>query len=234
MPRHFTLPAALLASASAVAGPVVPSTTALQYSISDGNTNVVFNPTNVPVDEDGSFLWLANPVNTNTFTISSLNITGNVDPILGASFDLLNNTAGDVTYVIDITLPVAAVNPGTLNTGSAGLAITDTNGNGVTASDGSPASVFYTASIDGSPLASIDLLDSDLTAGNFLSNDTNGAFAQGGPAIATSIGLRYELTLSGGDRAAVSGVFVSQVPEPGSLALIAVGGALAIRRRRRG
>ena len=234
-----TLMVACLITPLASAGNILPGTTSLNILVSDGNSDLSFTANDVPYDSRGDFAWIASPLNAGTFSVNNLHINGNVDPTLGASFDLINNTNAVQTYLISINLPVAPGLLPTNNGGSTGITITDANGNGVSASDATGTSVFYTALIDGSPVGTIDLLNTPLTAGNYDSGTSTGSFGNpipslSGPAYSSSIGLAYELTLSPGDRAGVTGVFVSQpIPEPGSLALIALGGSMLVRQRRR-
>ena len=228
-------------TSTAMAGPIIPGVTSLGLSGTDGNHNWSMNPGNVPFDELGRFSWGKNLPEqaTPSFTVSNILVSGNIDPVLSVSFNVTNNTLSTQTYIFQFSLPISpAVTPASLTGGSTGFSISDNNGNGVTAGDALPADAFYTAIIDGVDYQTMDLLSTNLSAGNFESAIRNDSFgvpipSQLGPAANTDIGLRYKFTLTPGDSAAVTGVFVVEpVPEPGSLALIATGGALLVRRRR--
>ena len=235
MVRTATALAGCLFVGTSFAGTITPGSTQITMTGTDGTSDWMLTPT-TNYDASGDFSWQTADQDAGTFSVNNLQISGNVDPVISVSFDLTNNTAFDQSYVFTFTLPVPAVGPATLNGGSTSISTTDTNGGGVTVS--TPTGVFYTALIDGVAYETIDLLNPDLVAGEFLSTGASDAFGQPipsqvGPPVATSIGLQYELTLTAGDSVGITGVYVvEQVPEPGSLALLGVAGLMGARRRR--
>lgn len=164
----------------------------------------------------------------------------NPDPFVIANFVVTNNSATTQTYTIQVLLPYTATGPFCIG-GSVTGSLTDLNGNGASLSSVAGGSI-YSAIIDNSVVHT--LLDSPFT--------TNAAAFQSavvGPAdfgtpipslpynadISTNIGINLTFTLSAGDAASFTSIFVVEpgcIPAPGALAMLGVAGLLGGRRRR--
>jgi hypothetical protein len=169
------------------------------------------------------------------------------DPFVQSNYTVTNPTGVTQSYTVTITLPIFPAIPGGTKTGgSVQGGVTDNNGNGATlAQNGSLP--LYMSLIDGAnwqPL--LPPGPTSVTVGSFLSG-TLGPATFGtpipslpGPPALTSIGIRLDFTLTAGDSATFSSVFVVEpVPEPATMALgsmgfaLVVGGACYRRRRSR-
>lgn len=178
-----------------------------------------------------------------TFDLDSWSVFVDTDPVISASFDVVNNTGATQWYTMIFTLPIApAITPSSVIGGSVGVTLTDTNGSGATLSSAGGLSI-YQAQIDGATVET--LLDDpyNLAAGTFLSSVDSASFgnpipSQSGPQALSTIGLRFDFNLSAGDRAAFTSVFVVEpnpVPLPATAWLFgsAVAGLIGLRAKRK-
>ena len=171
-------------------------------------------------------------------------VTADPDPWVSSNYTITNNTLTTNNYSVLITMPISPqILSGSKTGGSVQAGVTDNNGNGATLGQ-SGVLPLYTALIDG--VAYQSLLPpgpTSVTVGSFLSGTLGpGQFglpipSQPGPNVLTSIGIRLDFSLTAGDSATFSSVFVVEpVPEPATIALGSCGLALvmgaAIRRRR--
>jgi hypothetical protein len=163
---------------------------------------------------------------------------------VSSNYTITNNTLTTNNYSVLITMPISPqILSGSKTGGSVQAGVTDNNGDGATLGQ-SGVLPLYTALIDG--VAYQSLLPpgpTSVTVGSFLSGTLGpGQFglpipSQPGPNVLTSIGIRLDFSLTAGDSATFSSVFVVEpVPEPASIVLGSCGLALvmgaAIRRRR--
>jgi hypothetical protein len=167
-------------------------------------------------------------------------LLGSTNPFITGTVAMTNQSAVPVTYLVDITLPIApALAAPTLIGGSiqGGLTVDDTAGELSSAGDS-----IYRALIDGSEVGEpAKLFDDPTTTGlsGPFTSPTLGSESFGapipsapGPAVTSSIGIRFEFTLTPGDRATFTASFVV-IPTPGAAGLFAIAGLATMRRRRR-
>lgn len=194
----------------------------------------------------------------NTFRFNgSFNITSDTDQVIGqatvqslvfsdAGLSLIFGvTAGSADTMFSIATPDISFGPLSPLEGraSGSVTVTDTDGNGATLTGAIGQGDVYRWAFNG-PAASgggttfdtqvagpivADSFSSITLSENF---PGGGAFAAFGAPVSSISGL-VNFTLSAGDIASGTGVFVTRVPSPGSLGLVAAAGAaLAVRRRR--
>jgi hypothetical protein len=159
-----------------------------------------------------------------------------------ANFVVTNNSLVTQTFNLSLTNIFAVNFPGLMDVsmgGSVTGSLTDLNGNGATL--GSPVNgSLYTAFIDGNAVAT--LLDDpfSVSAGVFESAVVGPASfgdpipSDPAPNALTSIGIDLEFTLSAGDAASFTSIFVISgmlIPGPGAIAFFALAGFAGRRRR---
>lgn len=174
-------------------------------------------------------------------SINSWNLWLDEDPVVSGTvnFTNLNPATQQVTFIF--TLPILPAIPGgTVIGGSIQGGATDNNGNGVTLSAPTGSS-FYTALIDNIAVQTLYVAPTSYSTGSFLSlNVPNASFGTpipslAGPPALTSIAIRLDFLLTGGDSASFTSNFVVQpVPVPAAAWLFgsALGLAGFLRRRR--
>lgn len=186
-------------------------------------------------DENNSLIL---PVGTATplceISIDSLSFT--VNPSVGLNINVKNNSNFTQTFTFTVTLPVVPpITPSTLVGGSVGGSVTDENFDGTATVSTVSGTPLYSGLIDGNTVLSLHGDPSSWTTFATTNIDSVSAGLPGptipGPAAFTSIGIRYEFTLTPGDTAGLTGNFIV-IPEPASLSLLAVGGLALLRRSR--
>ncbi len=163
-------------------------------------------------------------------TITDLELGVQGDPVVKLKFAV---TAGDTDTPFTITSAVVPVVPGyTGATGFASGAITatDDNNDGVTLAGAFPGGKTFEAmynlgsGVFGSPL--LNSLTATADVGSASTSENSGW--QPIPGTVNDIESQFQFVLSHGDDASGTANFQIQVPEPGSLALAAIGGIFAL------
>jgi hypothetical protein len=162
------------------------------------------------------------------------------DPFVTNSITVTNNTLNTQTYVLLVTLPIAPAGPSTLIGGSIQGGLTSDATAGTLSSSGTTA--IYTAYIDGVAVATLFDAPTSTSSGAFLSSSLGTADfgtpipSAAGPAATTDIAIQLKFTLTPGDLASFTSIFVVEpIPEPTTIGLVSLGLAglaLAGRRRR--
>jgi hypothetical protein len=168
------------------------------------------------------------------------NLSTDPDPFVTNIITVQNNTAFTQTYVLLVTLPIAPAGPSTLIGGSIQGGLTSDASAGTLSSSGTTA--IYTAYIDGVAVATLFDAPTSTSSGAFLSSSLGTADfgtpipSAAGPAATTDIAIQLKFTLTPGDLASFTSIFVVEpIPEPTTIGLVSLGLAglaLAGRRRR--
>ena len=162
------------------------------------------------------------------------------DPFITGTFSLTNETAFGKSYVVDFSLPISpAIAQSTVSGQMAGT-VTDSNGSGSASMTSTNGGAVYTALADEMLVQSLMSNANQTVSSAFgTTSFSGGSFGQGlpplaGPAINSTIGIRFSFTLSAGDSVSFSSIFVANpVPTPGALAMGLMSGLVARRGRRR-
>jgi hypothetical protein len=192
------------------------------------------------VKSDGSFDLRNQTSQGTSWSLTDLNVSGNVDPFTNLNFAVTNNAAITLLFSVSVTLPVAPQLPTTLHGGSTGGALTDANFNGLATVATSGGLPYYQGQIDGATVLPIYPDPYSLSA-SFAGQTVNvpalnpglpGPTLPSGPALST-IGIINRFTLTPGDTFSGNSFFVvAPVPEPSTLLLLALA-CLAVAGRRR-
>jgi hypothetical protein len=225
----------------ALAGPIATDVHVTIYG-SDGDTWWEISPL-AELDADGNFVLRPDDCDYTDFCTRDIVVSGNADPVISSSFNVTNNTLVTQDYTFIFTLPIVPQTPVTITGGSTGITITDNNGNGAALGAHTNGRPTYYSQIDAVDFTSLSLLP--LVEPNPFESETKSAAfgtpipSLPGPAALSTIGIRYDFSLTAGDSAGVTGVFVVQVPsepipEPGSITLAGFAALLlaAVARKR--
>lgn len=210
----------------------------LGFTMSVGNTTSTWQDS-FGVSPDAT-LWSYSGEHSNSNGSVSYSVSANPDPILGFDFSFENLTATTQDFFVLLTLPVTPWNGTTLIGASIGGSVTDANNDGIGTLSTIGVPVFD-GLIDGSSW--LTLFDSPFTASvpfsggtEIVGPDTDGLPGPSNPGPGTvnsTISVVLNFSLTGGDRAAFTGVFIveySTIPAPaGALVLLGLAGT---RRRR--
>lgn len=190
-----------------------------------------------------SFFWnLAAPAPILTSTGVQLGLVTNAsvfvvdDPIVAINFNIVS-TAANTNFTIASPLLSFPTLNNAQGTASAAVSVTDLMGDGATLTPvggGAYAAEYNGLVPTGTNFAT--LIDSPVIAGAFSTTTISEDFPGGGIFVPIAgnvddISARWQFTLSPDDLASGTGVF-TVVPAPSALAVVAVGGLLAGRRRR--
>lgn len=185
---------------------------------------------------------VANPFGGSGFELS-WGLLVNPDPFIVGNLVVTNTSAVTQTFFLDVSLPINEALASTLVGGSVTGTVTDLNGDGATVSATGANDAIYRAltDVDGNfdgTLAGSLLIGASASAGQFQSA-TIGPDVFGSPipsqphgAVTTNIAIRLAFTLTAGDSASFTSLFVV-IPTPGALAIAMVGGLIGVGGRRR-
>lgn len=225
---------------SAHAGVVAPN---FQIGFADG-----FNSFMGPAQQWGSFnqiaptVWRATGSMYSSPTQSTLtwHMMVDPDPFIQGTFTVSNDSTATREYVVDFLLPISpAIPDASYIAGSVSGTVTDSNGDGSAFLASTGGGSIYNAFIDGAQVRT--LLDGasygvSTSFGSTSFGPASFGYPIGsltGPGASTSIALQFRFSLSAGDTASFSSIFiVNPVPAPGAVALLAIAGACMRRRRR--
>lgn len=225
--------AGLLAVASyagTISDPVI--TIQASSSLGAGSYTVPYIPENYNPNT-GIYTWslpgevdILSPNEVVIATISQLSTFIMVDPVVNVGFVLTAGAANTSVSIQSATVSFAPI-PNAIAQASAQIGATDTDGDGASITGGF-GGLGYQARTN---LGVYSTLVNGFGVGMFGSDNRNGNV---GPNLAggavSSMDAEFRFTVSAHDAASGTSVFVV-TPEPASLALLAIGGLLALRRR---
>jgi|GEM_PF-7039993 len=163
------------------------------------------------------------------------------DPFLHVVYTITNDSPNTKDFTLKTTLPInPAITGQSLTGGSVSLSLTDTNGNTAELSSVLSGAPVYMSLLDDVPHES--LMDSPQsfitgvygTTASGISPEEFGTPIPSliGPPISSNIGIELNARLTAGDTATIHATLVV-TPEPGTVALLTIGGVAMILRRRR-
>jgi hypothetical protein len=228
------------AASSAHAGVVAPN---FQIGFADGHNSFMG-----PAQQWGSFnqiaptVWRATGSMHSAPTQSTLtwHMMVDPDPFVQGTFTVSNDSSVTREYVVDFILPISPAIPDmSYIAGSVSGTVTDSNGDGSALMSSLGSDTIYNAFIDGTSVRTL-LGGSSFGVSSAFGSTSFGPASFGypigsmtGPGASTSIALQFRFSLSAGDTASFSSIFiVNPIPAPGAIALLAVSVACARRRRR--
>lgn len=202
---------------------------------------------NLPFDTTGNASWTptwasqASPggvftcLNDNAASGRRMSASFSADPVINIFFSIQNNTAGTLEFTVNVPVLSFAPDLYSLTNASAQIGVTDTNGDGaaIVGSFTGARVAEWSLLNSGSPLLTGQLTTGPVVgpfaSGNLSQNDNSGSTSY----LIDSQSISFKFTLTPGDIATGSGVVVTTlVPAPGSIALMGIGGLVALRRRR--
>lgn len=161
------------------------------------------------------------------------------DPFITGTFSLTNETAISKAFVVDFSLPISPAMSQSIISGQMSGTLTDANGSGFASMTSTSGGPVYSALADDAFVQGL-MSNANQTVNSAFGTTSfsGGSFGQGstlyGPAINSTIGIRFAFTLSAGDSVSFSSIFVANpVPAPGAIALVGFAGAFVSTRRRR-
>jgi hypothetical protein len=178
--------------------------------------------------------------------LTNVNISLDTDPVINGVV-AVQNTGPTQQFTMIFTLGVAPIGPSSVRGGSVAGGVTDNDGNGATLST-VVGSALYSALLDGIPVSTLfgdptsvsvpstnPFESADLPSGTGINDFGTPIPSLPGPAVATSIGIKYDFTLTSQDAASFTGVLkVEPIPEPTTAVLMGLGLlALGLAARRR-
>ncbi|MCC5829893.1 MAG: PEP-CTERM sorting domain-containing protein [Phycisphaeraceae bacterium] len=239
---------ALLSFADANAAPIAPGAMPTINFIMEtdgvqiGNKAIHNDLTTADFSIDGSgTITLTEPVTIAGLWDGAADITigsfsYNQNPFVDLNITVKNNSGVTQTFTFVVQTPIApAILPTSLVGGSVGGSVTDANFDGsatVSTVSGSP---LYAGLLDGNTVLTLHDDPSSWTTASTANIPSVSDGLPGptipAPGVLSTIGIEYRFTLTPGDTAGLTGNFIV-VPEPASLALLALGGVALLARRR--
>ncbi|MFO0827523.1 MAG: hypothetical protein U0572_05175 [Phycisphaerales bacterium] len=208
------------------------------YSFNAASTGNSWSNGNSTFGYEGT---VTSPFDGAGFTLS-WGLLVNPDPFIVGNLVVTNTSASTQTFFLDVALPIGAPLASTLIGGSITGTVTDLTGDGATVAAVSPNDSIYRAltDVDGGfngNLAGTLLTGASASAGSF-GSATIGPAAFGTPipsqpygAVTTNIAIRLAFTLTAGDSASFTSLFVV-IPAPaGAFAMLGLMGVGGRRRR---
>jgi hypothetical protein len=170
-------------------------------------------------------------------TVESLDLSIDVDPEVKLSFVVTAGPSGTAFTIASAVIPFAALtNP--LAFATAAVTVTDADGDGASLTGSLSGSKAYEAAYNAAPVTWALLVDPVIVAPDFSNIGQERKPASGMVPIAdtlTSIRSQFSFALSANDLASGTSKFEVVVPEPATMALLALGtlGLAALRRRQK-
>jgi hypothetical protein len=225
----------LHAASSAAVSIVVGREGGTSWELTD--PNVATSTTSLP-DENGVVTWtLTESFVKTAYQITAMTVELKEDPFVTNNITLTNLMTTTQTFTVIVSLPIPAFAYNATIASSIGVTVTDNIGGSVTAAAVALDSI-YTGTVNSSGVLTL-MTDpfsvACATAGCSNTASDNSAVPQlpATPGVATSIGIALRFTLTAFDSVAITSRFeIINVPEPGVLALLALGLPLALFSRR--
>lgn len=208
----------------------------IQFSVDNG-APAIFNPSGS--DQGSYFNYAGFESDLSTYTLG-YDINADAEPavnFLNGNIVIQNIDVVAHTYSITFILPISAIRPGSLLGGSvAGGLTTDFDGGSLSTVGQGPV---WSALINGNVVAT--LLDGPASWGKAGAGSVDipgESFGDPipslpGPAVSGSIAVNLTFTLTAGDQASFTSIFVVEsIPAPATLALLGLAGFVGGRRRR--
>lgn len=166
-------------------------------------------------------------------TLDGANVVYVADPIIGLNFAVTSGASATTFTISSALLSFPTINPAE-GQASAGMTVTDMDGNGATATGSLAGGKSYGAYYNGFQTVSFRNLVSSISVGpngTATGSESYGFVPLGSVSDMSSV---WDFTLSAHDSAAGTSRYeVRPVPEPASLVALALGAASLLRRRRK-
>jgi len=246
--KQNRLVVAVLASAAALTASAFGGVTGSALTIIgnvDGKTGSFEVPANWGTWENGNYgmpyQGVLGEIKTDSGevlgTLTNVGFEYIADPVISLAFSITAGPAGGIFTFSSAVLSFGAFDAEAR--ASASLTVTDNDGNGATAVGLYGVNKVYRANYNGAipGPTQFTTLQNGLTSGAFDSVSGNEQFPGGG--LYAPVGIivdqqaSYSFTLTGNDSASGTSVYVTrEIPAPGALALLGLGGLVTGRRRR--